>query len=118
MEKERTFKLIKANNSYEEAICQLDQSWDISAELFQKIPEITCRTSVPSINATSVNDVHLVKTACLCIYFMLTTRLQFGGAACSTNSKWNWITTDDNGQLAFERMRSSPAPDVVCNCSA
>ena len=39
--KERTFKHIKANNSYEEAFCQLGQSWDISTELFQKLPEIT-----------------------------------------------------------------------------
>ena len=94
---------------------------------------------VPSTNATSVNELqyqmfcnrqgevdssefHLVKTACLCMSFVLTTRLQFGGAACSANSKWNWITTDDNGQLAIERMRSSPAPDTVlqllsCKCT-
>ena len=54
MEKKRTFKHIKANNSYEEAFCQLDQSWDISAELFQKLPEITCHIMYL---ATSVNDL-------------------------------------------------------------
>ena len=57
MEKERTFKHIKANNSYEEAFCQLGQSWDISTELFQKLPEITCRIYVLSTNVTSVNDL-------------------------------------------------------------
>ena len=53
MEKERTFKHIKANDSYEEAFCQLY----ISVELFQKLPEITCRIYVPSTNATSMNDL-------------------------------------------------------------
>ena len=57
MEKERIFNHIKANGSYEEAFCQLGQSWDISAELFQKLPEITCCMYVPSTNATSVNDL-------------------------------------------------------------
>ena len=73
--------------TYEEAFCQLGQSWDISAE---KLPEITCRMYVPSTDATSVNDLqyhilcstrrgkfHLVKTTCLCMSFVLTTRLQF-----------------------------------------
>ena len=52
-----TFKHIKANNSYEEAFCQLGQSWDISTELFQKLPEITSHIYVPSTNVTSVNDL-------------------------------------------------------------
>ena len=34
----------------------LGQSWDISAELFQKLPEMTSRMYVPT-NATSVNDL-------------------------------------------------------------
>ena len=59
------------------------------------------------------SELHIVKTVCLCMSFMLTTRLQFGGAACNTNSKGNWITTDDNGELAIKWMRSSPAPDIV-----
>ena len=50
------------------------------------------------------------------------TRLKLGGAACSANSKGNWITSDDNGQLAIERMRSSTAPNAVlqllsCKCA-
>ena len=31
------------------------------------------------------SEIHFVKTACLCMS-LLTTRLQFGGAACSANS--------------------------------
>ena len=50
--KKRTLKHIKPNNSYEEAFCQLGQSWDISTELFQKLPEITCRMRVPSTYST------------------------------------------------------------------
>ena len=50
------------------------------------------------------------------------TRLKLGGAACSANSKGNWITSDDNGQLAIEWMRSSTAPTAVlqllsCKCA-
>ena len=84
MEKERTFKHIKANNSYEEAFCQLGQSWDISAELFQKLPDITCHI-YGSIKCFMLDaerwipvNFHLVKTACLCMSFVRTTRLQFG----------------------------------------
>ena len=67
------------------------------------------------------SEFHLVKTARL-MSFVPTTKLQFGGAACSANSKRNWITTDDNGQLAIEWMRSSSALDAVlqllsCKCA-
>ena len=68
---------------YEEAFYWLGRTWDVSAELFQKLQEITSRMYIPSTDATSVNDLryqlffvfneerwipvnfHLVKTACL-----------------------------------------------------
>ena len=63
---------------------------------------------VPSTDATSVNDMlynffvldeerlipvnfHFVKTACLCMSFVLTTRLQIVSTACSAKSKENWM---------------------------
>ena len=39
--KMRIFKHVKTNKTYEEAFCWLGQTWDISAELFQKLQEIT-----------------------------------------------------------------------------
>ena len=104
VENKRTFKHIEANKTYQEAFCQLGQSWDISAELFQKLPEITCGIYVPSTDATkSVRpgvskfvldeersipvNFHLVKG----MSFVLTTSLQFRGAVCSAKSKGNWM---------------------------
>ena len=85
----------------------LGQSWDISAELFQKLPEMTCRMYVPT-NATSVNDLQYQFFLCStrrggfqrispcedCLFMHVlhaTTRLQFRGAACSAKSKGNWM---------------------------
>ena len=34
---------VKKNKTYEEAFCWLVRPWDVSAELFQKLQEITSR---------------------------------------------------------------------------
>ena len=37
--KMRIFKHVKTNKTYEEAFCWLGRTWDVSAELFQKLQE-------------------------------------------------------------------------------
>ena len=56
--KMRIYKHVKTNKTYEEAFCWLVRPWDVSAELFQKLQEITSHMYiVPSTDATSVNDL-------------------------------------------------------------
>ena len=55
--KMRIFKHVKTNKTYEEAFCWLGRTWDVSAELFQKLQEITSRMYIPSTDAISVNNL-------------------------------------------------------------
>ena len=56
--KMRIFKHVKTNKTYEEAFCWLGQTWNVSAELFQKLQESTSHMyNIPSTDATNVNDL-------------------------------------------------------------
>ena len=56
------FKQMKASTTYQEAFSQLGQSWDLSADLFQKLQEITCHIYVSSAHTSSVNELVINKT--------------------------------------------------------
>ena len=106
---------------------------DVSADLFQKLQVITCHicmyllhialVSMSYIIKCSVLDeerwspasFHHVKTAFLCMSSVPTTTLPFGGwrvnPLCQVK-EYRW-KTDDNGKLAIEWMRGTPAPDAV-----
>ena len=62
--KMRIFKHVKTNKTYEEAFCWLGQTWDVSAELIQKLQEISSRMYIPSTDATSVNDLRYQLLVC------------------------------------------------------
>jgi len=52
-----TLKLLKSDKIYQEVFSELGCSWDVSAELFKNLQEITCRIYVPSTSTTDANSL-------------------------------------------------------------
>ncbi|KAG0718961.1 hypothetical protein GWK47_051477 [Chionoecetes opilio] len=76
---------------------------------------------------SQVNSL-LVRTASSCMHYVQTTRLRSGGEVCRASHLFanptdcGWMT-DEDGKLAVNWMRGSPAPDAVmqllsCKCGA
>ena len=134
------FKQMKASTTYQEAFSQLGQSLDVSADLFQKLQEITCHIYVSSAHTSSVNELRYqmfcarrgeVESSqlppCQDCLFMHVLHANYQAAIwrCCLESqpfvpspkRYGW-TTDDNGKLG---MRGKPASDAVlqllsCKC--
>ena len=117
--KKRILKHVKTNKTYEEAFCWLGRTWDVSAELFQKLLAVCI---IPSTDATRVNDLQYqlfcvqrgeVDSSelppcedCLFVHVLRANyqasvwRCCKGGHLYQVQS--NCWTTYDNGQLAIE----------------
>ena len=136
-------KQMKSNKTYQEAFSHLGQSWDVSTELFEKLQEITCHMYIPSTNTSNVNDLRYqifcakrgqVESSqlppckdCLSMHVL---RANYQAAIWRRSLECQPLvpkphgcgwTTDDDGKLAIEWMRGSPAPDAVlqllsCKC--
>ena len=100
--KTTAFKLLKSDKTHQEVFNQLGHSWDLSAELLQRLQQITCQMYLLSTRTTEVNKLryqlsvpsverwspvcsHLVRTVFSCMPCVPTIRLQYGGDACSAN---------------------------------
>ncbi len=139
-----TFKRLKSDKTYQEAFAELGQSWEVSGELFTKLQKITCNLYMPSDQTTAtVNKLRYqlfcarrgeVESSqlppCEDCLFMHALRANYQAAVwrrCLQRQpfvrdpkKCGW-TTDDDGKLAVQWMRGSPAPDAVlqllsCKC--
>ena len=139
-----TFKLLKYDETYQEAFSELGRSWDVSGELFEKLQEITCHMYVPSTHATDVNTLRYqlfcarrgeVESSqlppCGDCLFMHAMRANYQAAIWRrslqthptvpnpTDHEW---ATDDDGKLVIDWMRGLPAPDSMlqllsCKCA-
>jgi hypothetical protein len=136
-------KQMKADKTYQEAFSQVGQSWEVSAELFQRLQDITCHIYIPSTQTSSVNELRYqvfcarrgeVESSqlppCEDCLFMHVLHANYQAAIWRRSlqsqpfvpspSGCGW-TTDDDGKLAIEWMQGSPAPDSVlqllsCKC--
>ncbi|KAG0710451.1 hypothetical protein GWK47_022749 [Chionoecetes opilio] len=84
--------------------------------------------SVRDVERWSQVNSLLVRTASSCMHYVQTTRLRSGGEVCRAShfvanpTDCGWMT-DEDGKLAVNWMRGSPAPDAVmqllsCNVCA
>lgn len=55
--KSTDFKLLKFGMTFQEAFNQLGSSWNLSAELFQSLQQITCQMYLLSTRTTEVNNL-------------------------------------------------------------
>ena len=138
-----TLKQVKMNKTYQDAFHELGRSWEVSPELFEKLQEITCHMYLPSTHTTEVNKLRYelfcarrgeVESSqlppCEDCLFMHALRANYQAAiwrrslqsqpfvANPTDCGW---MTDEDGKLAVNWMRGSPAPDAVmqllsCKC--
>ena len=51
------FKLLKSDKTKQEVFNQLGHSWDLTAELFQRLQQITCQMYLLSTRTTEVNKL-------------------------------------------------------------
>ncbi|KAG0717882.1 hypothetical protein GWK47_053560 [Chionoecetes opilio] len=138
-----TLKQVKMDKTYQDAFHELGRSWEVSPELFEKLQEITCHMYLPSTHTTEVNKLRYelfcarrgeVESSqlppCEDCLFMHALRANYQAAiwrrslqsqpfvANPTDCGW---MTDEDGKLAVNWMRGSPAPDAVmqllsCKC--
>ncbi|KAG0716309.1 hypothetical protein GWK47_009996 [Chionoecetes opilio] len=136
-------KQVKMDKTYQDAFHELGRSWEVSPELFEKLQEITCHMYLPSTHTTEVNKLRYelfcarrgeVESSqlppCEDCLFMHALRANYQAAiwrrslqsqpfvANPTDCGW---MTDEDGKLAVNWMRGSPAPDAVmqllsCKC--
>ncbi|KAG0724047.1 hypothetical protein GWK47_005287 [Chionoecetes opilio] len=131
------------DKTYQDAFHELGRSWKMSPELFEKLQEITCHMYLPSTHTTEVNKLRyelflrdverwsqvnslLVRTASSCMHYVPKLpgcdleEKSAEPAICFEPTDCGWMT-DEDGKLAVNWMRGSPAPDAVmqllsCKC--
>lgn len=139
-----SFKQLKSDKTFQEAFSELGRTWTVSEELFEKLQEITCRMYAPSTHTKDVNTLRyqlfcarrgevesgqlppcedtLAMHAARANYQAAIWRRSLQTHPSVPDPKDNGWTTDENGKLAIEWMRGSPAPDTVlellsCKCT-
>lgn len=138
-----TLNQLKMNKTYQDVFQELDRSWEVSPELFEKLQEITCHMYLPTTQTTEVNKLRyqlfcarrgVVESSqlppCQDCLFMHALRANYQAAiwrrslqsqsfvANPTDSGW---MTDEDAKLAVKWMRGAPAPEPViqllsCKC--